>query len=477
MDPFDVAIVGAGSSGCALAGRLAARSRLRIALIEAGPDYGQLTRGRWPADLLDAHRTPDSHDWGFAQSRARVLAGCSAHNECGIVRALPGDYDRWSSPGWANADLAPVVAEVADSLPIRICRDELASWQRVFLETAAATGFARLADVNDAPGRPGVASFAQNIKDGVRWNAAFAFLDAARSRLTIISDTLADRLVLEGGHARALVAHGPGGRREIPAERFVLCAGVYGSPSILLRSGIGPASHLADLGIPLQHDLPGVGANLHDHPGVGFGFEPAVAIRRALEEDLAAGRFYQSQAVLKAVPALHLFPYQAKDRGDDDWSFTIFAYYLSPRSRGRLRLTGRDPHEPPAIDLGLLSDPDGHDVGALVKGVQLIERLTQQQPLAASIRGTGPRFASDHQRAAYVRKNVTDYAHSVGTCRMGPSPSTGDVVAADTTVHGLANVSVADAAIMPIVPHANTNFTCFVIGARAADLIARSSPR
>jgi len=475
VDTFDVAIVGAGSSGCAFAGRLAARTDLRIALVEAGPDYGPLASGRWPADLLDAHHTPDSHDWGFAQSRARVVAGCSAHNECGIVRALPGDYDRWSNPGWADADLAPAVAEVGDTLPIRVCR-ELAMWQRTFVETATAMGFARLADVNDAPGTPGVAPFTQNIKDGLRWNAAFAFLDAARSRITIIADTLADRLVLERGHARALITHGPGGLREIQAERFVLCGGVYGSPAILLRSGLGPADHLAELGIPLHHDLPGVGANLHDHPGVGFDYEPTARARRALEEDLAAGRFYQSQVALRAEHDLHVFPYQAAVKGGG-WSFTIFAYYLNPRSRGRVHLRSRDPNEPPAIDLGLLSDPDARDVSTLVQGVQLIERLAQHQPLAAAIKGGEPSFASDTRRAAYVRENVTDYAHPVGTCRMGPSPSTGDVVAADTSVHGLANVFVADAAVMPRIPQANTNFTCFVIGARAAEFVARSAPR
>jgi choline dehydrogenase len=96
MEVYDIAVIGAGSAGCVLAARLAAQTDLRIALVEAGPDYGSLASGSWPQDLVDAHHTPDSHDWGFDQSRAHVVGGCSAHNECALVRALPGDYDRWA---------------------------------------------------------------------------------------------------------------------------------------------------------------------------------------------------------------------------------------------------------------------------------------------------------------------------------------------------------------------------------------------
>ena len=113
MDVFDVAVIGAGSAACALAARLAARTDLRIALVEAGPDYGPRTSGSWPADVADAHHSPDSHDWGFDQARARVVAGCSAHNECALLRALPGDCDRWAIPGWSDADLAPVAEDPA----------------------------------------------------------------------------------------------------------------------------------------------------------------------------------------------------------------------------------------------------------------------------------------------------------------------------------------------------------------------------
>jgi choline dehydrogenase len=473
METYDITVIGAGSAGCALAARLAAvRTDLRIALVEAGPDYGSHTSGSWPQDLVDAHHTPESHDWGFEQSRARVVGGCSTHNECALVRALPGDYDRWAIPGWTDSDLAPAVDYMARTLPITTCPDDkLATWQRAFLDTALGAGFDRLSNGNDVSG---VGPFTQNIKDGLRWNAAFAFLDPVRSRLTIISDILADRLVLDGNRARALIGHdsGNGGAHEIHAKHFVLCAGVYGSPAILLRSGIGPVDHLTHLHIPVRVQLPYVGANLHDHPGIGLEYEPTTCALRATKEDLASGRFYEAQIVLKTSPDLHIVPYQTLEEDSGVFSFGILAYYLNPRSRGRVRLVSRDPFKSPAIDLGLLSDPDGHDVDALTQGVKLIHSLAREHPLADAIKRGPRRFTSSARGARFVRHNVTDYGHSVGTCRMGTSPDAGDVVDAGCRVHGLDNVFIADASIIPQIPRANINFTCFVIGIRAADFLA-----
>jgi choline dehydrogenase len=475
MKTYDIAVIGAGSAGCALAARLAAvRTDLRIALVEAGPDYGSQASGSWPQDLVDAHHTPESHDWGFDQSRARVVGGCSAHNECALVRALPGDYDRWGIPGWTDSDSAPAVDYMARTLPITTCPDDkLATWQRAFLDTALGAGFDRLSNGNDVSG---VGPFTQNIKDGLRWNAAFAFLDPVRSRLTIISDILADRLVLDGNRARALIGHdsGNGGAHEIHAKHFVLCAGVYGSPAILLRSGIGPVDHLTQLRIPVGIALSCVGANLHDHPGVGLEYEPTTRALRAAKEDLKGGRFYEAQIVLKTSPDLHIVPYQTMEENAGVFSFGILAYYLNPHSRGRVRLMSRNPFKSPAIDLGLLNDPDGHDVDALTQGLKLIHSLTRERPLADAIKRGARRFTSSARRARFVRNNLTDYGHSVGTCRMGRSPDAGDVVDAGCRVHGLDNVFIADASISPQIPRATINFTCFVIGVRAAELLTHA---
>jgi choline dehydrogenase len=468
---YDVAIIGAGSAGCALAGRLAARTDLRIVVVEAGPDYGPQDSGKWPADLVDAHHSPESHDWDFEQSRARVVGGCSAHNECAIVRARPGDYDRWGVGGWSDADLAPAVYDVSSALPHLVCRDEdLTTWQCAFLDAAVDAGVPRVVSADEPPDATGIAPFVQNIAHGVRWNAAFAFLDAVRARVKIVGDFLADRFAFDGDRARSLLGRGPRGEREIRAKRFVLCAGVYGSPTILLRSGVGPADDLASLEIPVQVDLPGVGMNLHDHPGVALEYQPTARALRAVKSEDKEGRFYEVQLVLRTAPDLHVIPYQSAD--GRAWSFGIIAFHLDPQSRGRVHLTSREPDAPPAIDLGFLSDPGGQDVTALMTGVRLIQDLTKRSPLADVIKRAPRRFASDAPLARYVRDNVSDYGHSVGTCRMGSSSSSGDVVDPRGRVHGLANVFVADASLIPQIPRANTNLTCYVIGARVAEFLA-----
>jgi choline dehydrogenase len=468
---YDVAIVGGGSAGCALAGRLAASGDLRIVLLEAGPDYGPRDGGKWPADLVDAHHSPESHDWDYEQSRARVIGGCSAHNECAIVRARPGDYDRWNVEGWSDAELAPLVYDVSSALPHFVCPDdELTTWQRAFLDAVVDMGIPRVVSADEPLDAVGIAPFVQNIAHGVRWNAAFTFLDPVRSRVDVVGDFLADRLIFDGDRATALRGRREGAETEIRAKQFVLSAGVFGSPAILLRSGVGPAKDLSSLGISLHHDLPGVGANLHDHPGVGLEYEPTTRARRAVKQEDTQGRFYEVQLVLRSAPALHIVPYQASSGGD--WSFGILAFHLDPRSRGRMRLASRDPAAAPRIDLGLLTDAGGEDARALADGVQLMHELTKRPPLAEVIERGPRRFASRPRLLRYVRENVSDYGHSVGTCRMGASAAAGDVVDARCGVHGLSNVFVADASVVPRIPRANTNLTCMLVGARVADILS-----
>ncbi|HEY3054362.1 MAG TPA: GMC family oxidoreductase N-terminal domain-containing protein, partial [Thermoanaerobaculia bacterium] len=163
-----------------------------------------------------------------------------------------------------------------------------------------------------------------------RWNSvpcSVCFLDRARSRITIISDVVIDRFSIEGDRARTLFGYVPDGAREIHAKRFVLCAGVYGSAVVLLRSGVGPVDQLGRLKIPIRMELPGVGANLHDHPGVDFEYEPTRRALSATRADAAAGRFYEAQVVLRSAPDLHIVPYQSRNK--QAWSFGILAYYMN----------------------------------------------------------------------------------------------------------------------------------------------------
>lgn len=509
---FDVVIIGGGSAGCAAAGRLCTTTDLRVCLVEAGPDYGPVSEGYWPNELLDARVRPATHDWGFAEERedgsmipelrAKVIGGCSTHNECAAVWGMPADYGAWAAAGnhgWGYADLRPLIDQVeqcadptavhhghSGSLPTRAYRDEeLSAWQLAFLQAAEAAGFPRLAELS-APDPPrGVAPFHANVMDHTRWNSAFAFLDPVRElpTLTVYDGTTADRLLLDQDNATALICHGGAGELEVAARTFILSAGVYGSPAILMRSGIGPGEHLTDLGILVVTDSSGVGENLHDHPGVAMRFGPSPEARQVVMEEYHRGTLQRSQVILRGSSSqcadgfdLHVLPY-VYETNAGELEFMMYAFNMTPRSRGRVRLRGDDRELPPVIARRLLSDPEGHDLAVLADGVILARQLIAHESLASSIAvevDPGQRVQREDELFAFVRSTADTYAHPVGTCKMGPATDSQAVVDATGRVHGTGNVYVADASIIPQIPRANTNLTCMLIGVKIADAVVQA---
>lgn len=510
---FDVVVIGAGSAGCAAAHSLA-ESGLRVCVVEAGPDYGPATNAEWPPELLDPRAGPGTHDWGFSteerpdgptvpEPRAKVVGGCSAHNQCAAVWGMPEDYDAWAvaeNSGWGYRDLAPLLNKVERAvesgtsavrghtgvLPTRPYHDaELAAWQRAFLDSAVRAGFPRVEDIGTTAIDEGAAPFHANVLNGIRWNAAFAFLDPIRRRsnLTILSDTLVDRLVLDGPRAVAMTCRSNGRTREVSAARFVLCAGVYGSPAILLRSGIGPDGDLKALGIPTRIDLPGVGANLHDHPGTYLDYRLSGSGRRALENDVDGNTFYESQVMLRGRSQLcaqrfdlHLLPYQTLDE-EEGWISAVLVYNMVPKSRGRVRLRGTDPELPPGIEPKYFTDAESRDLAVVIDGIRMARRLVAAGPLDSLVEAEtapGPEAVTDAALRAYVRDATTSYAHPVGTCKMGPASDPAAVVGSRGKVCGTDNVFVADASVIPTIPRANTNLTCMLVGLRVAGVLTSS---
>ncbi len=509
---FDIMVVGGGSAGCAAAGRLCATTDLRVCLVEAGPDYGPMSEGYWPAELLDATVLPATHDWGYSEERddgsaipeprAKVMGGCSTHNQCAALWGMPEDYDRWAAAGnagWAHADLRPLIDQVEQcaqpasafrgrrgALPTRIYGDnELSAWQLAFVHAAEAARFPRLADLSAPEPAQGVAPFHANVLDHTRWNAALTFLDPVRElpNLTIYDLTLADHLLIDQENATELVCRRGSGEIELAARMFILAAGTYGSPAILMRSGIGPGNHLTDVGIFALIDAPGVGENLHDHPGITVRFGPSPAARRALDEDRRRGSLFQSQVILRARSSqctsgfdFHLLPY-LYETGGGDREFMMLAFNMIPRSRGRVRLRGEDPELPPIIEHRFLSDAEDHDMAVLVDALTLIRHLAVTPELASVVAvevDPGPRVQQPVDLQTFIRRTVDGYAHPVGTCKMGPASDTLAVVDARCRVHGTSNVYVADASIMLEIPRANTNLTCMLIGMKVADAVAEA---
>jgi choline dehydrogenase len=432
---FDALVLGGGPAGCVVGARLSENGDRTVALVEAGPDYGPYVEGRWPPDLLDARALALSHSWETdredrSQLRARVLGGCSAHNACVVLRGAPADYDEWG-PGWTNAELEPYLERAERELDVRrFTEAELSPWHRAFAQAE------------------GAIVHPVNARGTVRWNAAFAYLDPARDRpnLTILADTLVDRV--EPGRRRVLTDRGP-----LEAETIVLCAGAYGSAGILLRSDISPGS-----GLP-------AGENLIDHAGVGLGWEPTEELQRETAPFAGERPVFMAQVTVAARSSAcpdelsDLFVFPALDPG---YEISAAVFAMKPYSRGSVRLNGRDPRTPLAIDHGWLRDP--RDLDVIVEGVQATRELAARESTRRyAARELRPGPSADLE--AYVREAVRGFFHPVGTCAIG------SVVDAGGRVIGYDGLYVADASIMPTIPRANTHLSTLAVAERIAELL------
>jgi choline dehydrogenase len=438
---FEFVIAGGGSAGCVLAARLSEAGR-EVCLVEAGPDYGPHADGRWPADILDARQLAFSHAWETeredrSQLRARIMGGCSSHNACVVLAGAPADYDEWGQ-GWSHATIAPYLERAERELRVRrFADDELSPWHRAFAQAAGADAIVH--PVNDV--------------GAVRWNAAFAYLDRVRGheQLAIRADTLVDRVLFSGDRATG-VATSAG---ELHADHVVLAAGAYGSPGILLRSGVGPAR-----GLP-------VGEGLIDHVGVGFGFEATDLLQREAAAFERERPLYMAQVTIEARSstcaegACDLFLFPAIDPpGAQGYEVSAAVFAMKPDSRGTVRLSSPDPRAPLAIDHGFLSDE--RDVAVLVEGVAALRRLAGSEEIRAyALREARP--GPDVEAERHVRETARGFFHPVGTCAIGA------VVDGDGRVHGCDGLSVADASIMPSIPRANTNLSTIAVAERLAE--------
>jgi choline dehydrogenase len=483
-----VIVCGAGTAGSVVAGRLAEAGRV-VLVLEAGPDFGPSSSGRWPGELTDASRLPVRHDWGYsgggaagqglAFDRARVIGGCSAHNGCAQSVGWRGDYDRWASSGcdgWSGAELAPLFARATERMRIRrFAPEEIQPFQRAFLESTVAGGVPQTDDLDDLDGGMGCASEPMNVVDGLRWNAAFAYLDPVRSLVEIWGGAVVDRVLIESGRAVGVRTIVGGRPHDVRSEVVVLAAGAYGTPEILLRSGIGPPGDLRRLGIEPVIDLPGVGANLHDQPAVELRFAGSDPLRRDLETFSAERWLPEEQALAKLASPfcdgpydLHVYPWVEPDvAAPSGWRCVIPVALLTPRSRGRMRLSSADPDRLGEPDHAYLADPA--DVPRLAAGVRWAMSIARAEPLArylAEALDTPPE--DDDALAAWIRSHHAHYWHPSGSCRMGPARDPSSVVDPDGRVLGVEGLRVADASIFPEIARGTPALPTVVVGEHMA---------
>ncbi len=521
MPEADYVIVGAGSAGCALAGRLTEDPSVRVLLLEAG---GKAVHPNVAIPAAFAKQFKTGLDWDYATEpepgcanrslyvpRGKGLGGSSSMNAMLYVRGRPLDYDLWEAqgcPGWGWRHVRPCFLKAENNErgasehhavggPLNVA-DERSPRKLTgrFLAAAEAAGIPRVPDYN-GPEQDGASMAQVTQKNGRRFSAADAYLrpHLKRDNLTVITGAQALRVEIAGDRAVAVrYRDRRGNERLAHAQReVVLAGGAIGSPQLLMLSGIGPAVELARHGIPVQADLPGVGENLHDHPYVVCIWESKVGeslygadkpvklaewlLRRSgpLTSSVAeAFAFVRSRPGLPAADLqYHFAPAYFNDNGFDELdghAFTCGPVLVSPRSRGRLWLRSANPDDKPHILTNSLTEPE--DVQALVAGVKLAREIAAAEPLASAAGRElfpGPDVQTDDDIEADVRRRVDLIYHPVGTCRMGSDELA--VVDPELRVRGIDGLRVADASIMPVIPGGNTNAPAIMIGERAAELI------
>jgi choline dehydrogenase-like flavoprotein len=458
------------------------------------------------------------------QPRGRGLGGSSAINAMVYTRGQREDYDGWRAAGcngWGWDDVLPYFLRAENNErganqwhavggPLNVA--DLRSphpFGRWFVAAAQQAGLPLNTDFNGAM-QEGVGPFQVTQKNGERWSTARAYLDPARSRanLAILTDALVRRVLFDGQRAIGVSFERAGQAQEVRARReVVLCAGALQSPQLLMVSGVGPAAQLAQFGIALVADAPGVGANLQDHPDIiinrrvantdllGLSLPGLWKLLRAIVQwrrerrGLLTSNFAEAGGFVKSRSDL--------DRPDLQLHFVIgmvdnhartlhwghgmsgHACVLRPASRGFVRLAGADTREPPRIDPRFFSAPE--DLDTLVEGFKLVRRIFAQPAFAPFAGGDTKRelyFAdvrTDDEIRAAIRSRADTIYHPVGTCRMGSDADA--VVDPQLRVRGVECLRVVDASIMPTLISGNTNAPVVMIAEKAADLMRASQGR
>jgi choline dehydrogenase len=522
---YHYVIVGAGSAGCVLAGRLSADPACRVVLLEAGGS-DRTREIRIPVAFTKLLRT--GYDWNYRTSkqpqlsdrelywpRGKTLGGSSSMNGQAWTRGHRVDYDGWaqSCPGWSYDEVVPYfqraerrvgsnaggvygssgaqfVSELRDPNPTTLA----------FLAGCAELGLRRLGEVNE-PDNTGYGPTPVTQRRGLRNSAADAYLHPARRRrnLTVLTGAYAQRILLDGARATGVEYRDAAGvtQRVTASREVILSAGAVNSPQLLMLSGIGEPDQLRDAGVEPRHDLVGVGANLQDHlacavtlhcpkPITLVGADSWAQLARflLLRRGMLTSSVNEAVAFVRSDPALAApdielvwLPVPLLGEGltpPPGHRLTVGVELLQPDNHGDIRLASADPAEPPVIDPGYLTAES--DLRSLVAGLRIAERLCDTaalRPYVSAPMAPWPGKVDDAKLATFIREHAGTAFHPVGTCRMGSDDAA--VVDCELRVRGLDGLRVVDASVMPRIIRGHTHAPTVMIAERAADLIRASN--